>query len=485
VINLITLLAPDFFGNPATGNYFGRAFYDNFYFFVGTGVLIFVFYSLFFLRKERSVRFWFLTLALSFILVFKNPLGIFLGKLLFLSGGVASKALFITDFSLALLAGYGFDLFLKEDLKKRRKIFVPISLMVILSLFAVLAAMKMGQNFQIVAMRNLVIPFMVLFFCSVVLFVMNKFFKSMIFQVIFLLLISFQLLYSAKKYLPFSKEELLFPKTPVIDFLLEQKSRTNEPFRVELGEVIPQNFLMPYCLSTTSGYDALLPRQTGEFLSFLELGKISEKISRVQLIKNYDSPLFPIINTKYILAKKTNKEGVFSPEGKPPDLFLSPRYKLVFEDRTVQVYEDNKFLPRAFWVHDFSESSEDGARSFGEKKVDFIPPLQPAKLDSLEWVENSPRKKVLVAQSDQPGFVFLSESYFPGWNVFVDGISVELLRANYNFQAVQIGGGKHLISFEYRPQSFRLGSLITLFSLVQLLFLSILFLVRSIWEKVF
>lgn len=47
--NLITLLAPDFFGNPATGNYFGQAFYDNFYFFVGTGTLIFVLFSLFFL----------------------------------------------------------------------------------------------------------------------------------------------------------------------------------------------------------------------------------------------------------------------------------------------------------------------------------------------------------------------------------------------------------------------------------------------------
>ena len=61
------------------------------------------------------------------------------------------------------------------------------------------------------------------------------------------------------------------------------------PFRVELGEVIPQNFLMPYEIETSSGYDALLPRKTAEFLSLVENGKIEERISRVRLIRNFNS----------------------------------------------------------------------------------------------------------------------------------------------------------------------------------------------------
>jgi len=81
VKNLITFFAPDFFGNPATRNYFGSAFYDNFYLFIGTPTLIFVFYSIFQVKRNRLSGFWFLLSIFSFILIFQNPIGKFLEKI--------------------------------------------------------------------------------------------------------------------------------------------------------------------------------------------------------------------------------------------------------------------------------------------------------------------------------------------------------------------------------------------------------------------
>jgi len=52
--NLLTAVAPDFLGNPATYNYFGKGFYDSFYFFAGTGAILLLFLSITQIKKEKK-----------------------------------------------------------------------------------------------------------------------------------------------------------------------------------------------------------------------------------------------------------------------------------------------------------------------------------------------------------------------------------------------------------------------------------------------
>ncbi len=461
VKNLFTLLAPDFFGNPATGNYFGQAFYDNFYFFVGTGTLLLIIYALFFFRKDKNISFWCGIFLFSLCLVFKNPLGLFLEKLFFLSGGVAARALFLTDFSLAILAGLGMERLLRQTNFEKKKIF--LSLIFVFSFFtaALLFSFKISLPAnRMVAQRNLVIPFFFLSVSSLVLILIGvkKLIKYRSILILFLIcLISIQLIYSARKYLPFTKEELLFPRTPVIDFLISEKNKSVEPFRVELGKVIPQNFLMPYGIETTSGSDAMLPKTTAKFLSLLETGRTEGGVSRVYLVSNYQSPLFPLLNTKYILAKKSNEKGIFTSEGKPPPEFTDPRYRLVHEDKTVQVYQDSHFLSRAFLISEFPDAAlaaKDG--------------LVPTE-GEVVWRKNEPNEILLEVQSKTEGFLCLSNNYFPGWEAYVNGEKTAVFPSYYSFQAIKVPPGVSQVKFLYSPRSFRLGALSSAVSLILLL----------------
>jgi len=157
--HLITLIIPNFFGNPATLNYWGQAFYDNYAFWVGAIPLALAFLALGRRKKSKEVIFWWGIILLGFVLAVKNPLGIFMNKLLFLEGGVAARALFLTNLAFSVLAAIGLDYLLKDKLKGKSLFRVVGGIASILGVFAFLA-LKEGASLEQknIALRNSVIP---------------------------------------------------------------------------------------------------------------------------------------------------------------------------------------------------------------------------------------------------------------------------------------------------------------------------------------
>lgn len=91
-----------------------------------------------------------------------------------------------------------------------------------------------------------------------------------------------------------------------------------------------------------------------------------------------------------------------------------------------------------------------------------------------------PQVSKAMVESAQPGFwqirtesngdslLVLAESNFPGWLASVDGQSVPVYRAFTTIRAVCVPAGEHLVEWEYKPAIFQLGGMITLFSLLLL-----------------
>jgi uncharacterized membrane protein YfhO len=70
-----------------------------------------------------------------------------------------------------------------------------------------------------------------------------------------------------------------------------------------------------------------------------------------------------------------------------------------------------------------------------------------------------------------PGYLVLTDIYYPGWTVTVDGRPTTIVRANYLMRAVAVEPGRHQIEFLYRPKSLTAGFILALgWSFVLLLF---------------
>jgi len=80
-----------------------------------------------------------------------------------------------------------------------------------------------------------------------------------------------------------------------------------------------------------------------------------------------------------------------------------------------------------------------------------------------------PDRIVLATDSSGPGFLFLSEIFYPGWKAFVDGQPKRILRGNYLFRVVELPEGHHEVRLIFDPLSIKVGIGITIFTLFMIL----------------
>ena len=85
----------------------------------------------------------------------------------------------------------------------------------------------------------------------------------------------------------------------------------------------------------------------------------------------------------------------------------------------------------------------------------------------------SPDEVRVRAGMPRPGWLLLLDTYFPGWEAFVNGRPAGLLRADYAFRAVALPSGQSEVVFRYAPGPFRLGLAASLVSLAALILISL------------
>jgi hypothetical protein len=138
-------------------------------------------------------------------------------------------------------------------------------------------------------------------------------------------------------------------------------------------------------------------------------------------------------------------------------------------------------LPRAYLVGRFLVCTPDQALSrvtagtfdyrttvLLEKEPGLAQSPQDAPCEAAEIASYGPEQVVISVETKADRILVLTDTYFPGWRAYVDGVETEILRANYLFRAVRVPAGRHQVTFKYKPASFNVGAAMSIASLVLL-----------------
>lgn len=155
---------------------------------------------------------------------------------------------------------------------------------------------------------------------------------------------------------------------------------------------------------------------------------------------------------------------------------------------TVAIYHLSNALPRAYFVTNVQwvDSETDALARLSAPDFDSHRELVIMKsgpeIEAVNLVKDtgdsvtagSPVKLLtqergrisLSVEALRPGFVVLTDTFYPGWEATVDGQPAHIYQANLSFRAVAVEEGKHAIDFSYQPLTFKLGLWISTISLL-------------------
>lgn len=441
--HLAQFLAPDFFGNPTTLNYWGEWNYGEFIGFIGVIPLVLALSGIFVNRKTKFFALLAL-ISLSFALPTPWAKLIYQLKLPLLSTSQPTRLLFLVDFSLAVLAAFGLDRLIKKKTRLWRALIGVSAVFLFLWSFTFFGQAAV-ENLMI-ARRNLILPIAML---VVFWLLMMARLPRWLLAAALLVLTVFDLGRFSRKFTPFSPGEFIFPKTKAIEFL-QQRQVEEPPFRIASidDRILPPNFSSVYGLEDVAGYEPLYLRRYGELAAAIERGKpdISAPFgfNRIITLHNYQSKLIDFLNVRYFLSLEPLE---------------SEKLELVFEEGQTKIYENKEYFPRAFLVNNYRvvADKQEAIELMMSQEIDLSQTaifeeevsLGPGSGGEVDIINYSSYQVELQVNAVGPGLLVLSDAFYPGWKATVNSQETAIYRANYHYRAIVVPAGESQVEFSY------------------------------------
>ncbi len=272
------------------------------------------------------------------------------------------------------------------------------------------------------------------------------------------------------------------------------------------GKPLNANSAWLFDLQDIRGYDSIIPKQYTDFMQAIEpQGELLyNRIAPIKRAQSLESPLLDLLGVKYVVTE---------------DEITTPGYSLFYNDGATRIYQNERALPRAFTLpisstvaaDDFAEA----IRQYDPRKFVLVdrevvramrlpaftatplndPGAQPMRFTPASVTSYRNNEVWVDAQIDEPSWLILADSDFPGWRAFVRPLGaadreereVRIVRVNGNFRGVLLGDEASMmvhgrqpapgaplaftVRFRYSPDSFRIGAFATFIALVAMLFL--------------
>ena len=509
--NLVTFFAPDFFGHPASNNFWSQT-YGDFTPYIGVVPLIFCLWGIYKLWKLKFIKFATIVSVFFIIASTHGPITYLIKALQIplLNSTTPSRFMSISMFLMIIIAGFGFEYFFRKFvIKNYLKLFIKFLLVIgmlylMMWIFAFVgpSLLKPADTWQTnltVTRRNLIIPslmFGLLVFLSLVAQMVfpkvkaKNEIKKNLFTIALFILTLFGGIYFSNKFLPFAPKKFIFPDHALFSFLKENTGIN----RFYGGGTARVDYNMPthYQLYVSEGYDTLRLKRYAELLAASRNnGKVPSTYLRSDAAfpdeeNGYRRRLFDLLGVKYLLDKEDlPKTGT---EDWNVNRFPNDNVQGYWQDGKFLIYRRLDALPRVFMSTDYVVAENDG--EIIEKVFDNNFDLQTIVLEeqpSIPIESNNEdiiepkilnygsNKATFATNSQSNSLLFLSDAYDDDWRIYIDGQKSKILRADYALRAVAVPKGEHTVDFKYQPKSFVIGIVVSTLSILSLITLSIYF----------
>jgi hypothetical protein len=395
-----------------------------------------------------------------------------------------TRLLFVFGFILVTLGSIGLNEIMYNKSLKTRQILEKFSLAII-SLCLILLALYYENvhyisalseahlailNNTILASQNILLQQeMVIFLITIIGVALYCLYKDnnliqRSFLVLFFVFIFFQTGFHGMTYESYQNPDNYYPKIEAFDYIHNQGDGLYRTTAIDqYGSIYPVNTQMIYNISDIRDYDALEIRDYWTALSRFSNGSMYGWIDLYDVNKNF----LNFMNVKWVFSRDLSYNNNLS------------GFKLVKQFSGYRLYENTDAFSRVFIVNKAIEISNKSkiletlaAPSFEWNSsvvilsdTDRIVAYLPGQ-NRLKIVNYTPNFIDIEATTTEPCFLVISDTYFPGWNVYINNKKGEILNANYAFRAVELEPGYNTIEFRYEPVSFYLGCAISFISLI-------------------
>ena len=198
------------------------------------------------------------------------------------------------------------------------------------------------------------------------------------------------------------------------------------------------------------------------------------------LAKNYpDTPLYDLTGAAYEVVSATTTLTTTPHAGQP-------KWESAYEEAGLQIFHDKNALPRAFLVHDAVVEHNPESIVVALRRFDINPAHtvilesgSPSRSkdpgsaeagtssgESVRATRYASNDVDITVKAATPGWLVLTDAWYPGWQASVDGGSVPIEHANFAYRAIRVEAGEHRVSMRFRPATWVQGRIVSLVGLV-------------------
>jgi hypothetical protein len=504
--NWITLLAPDYYGLPLRGNFWGMWSYGppnvmEYAGHVGAAALLLALLGLC-LGRRVTPRVWLLAaLALvALLLAAGSPLCaiFYFGVPGFAQSGSPARALVLFCLAQALLAALGVEVLLRRAEERWNSVLPPLALALVLLAgiglvlhtsvwFGVpLHVAEVDQWLVAISVPALIralayagVTALLMLLAAWLLRENAPRQRAAAVGGAALVAVAGGLLWLGDAYNLTAPEAQAYPPVPLTNALVASGARVatlNRTWSITQlpNAVLPPNASLAYGWRDASGYDSLYLghyRRLADALAAPE-GASPPENGNIVFMKQADSPLLKLLGARYLVSQRPLTQPGLTPVAGYPS---GPPY----------VYEDEQSFAEAYsvsrwWVGDDVDAvrtlAEPGlvtpivaeGQGIAPARAEGGAAIRPVALQRL-----SPGHVRATTGDSPPSLLVVTEGFAPGWKATVQPQGgpprpVPVLRTNVAFQGILLESGPATVDLRYEPASFRLGLFAALVALALL-----------------